>query len=91
MVTINLMGDLETMDGERSIACELEAPLSLKQLIKQQGRILRQVTRLLRENRVMVTINQRVASEDTQVHDGDEISLVAHDGMGTKGLSPSFY
>jgi molybdopterin converting factor small subunit len=91
MVTITLMGDLETSDGERSLSCELEDPLSVKQLIKRQGRKLRQVTRLLRENKVMVTINRRVASEDTSVHDGDEISLVAHDGMSTKGLGPSFY
>lgn len=91
MVTITLMGDLETSDGERSLSCELEDPVSVKQLIKQQGRKLRQVTRLLRENKVMVTINRRVASEDTSVHDGDEISLVAHDGMSTKGLGPSFY
>ena len=63
MVTITLMGDLETSDGERSLSFELEDPLSVKQLIKQQGRNLRQVTRLLRENKVMVTINRRVASE----------------------------
>ncbi len=91
MVTITLMGALETDDGERSLACELEDPLSVKQLIKRQGRTLRQVTRLLRENKVMVTVNQRVASEDTHIHDGDEICLVAHDGMGTKGLGSSFY
>ncbi len=91
MVTITLMGNLEASDGERNLSCELEDPLSVKQLIKQQGRKLRQVTRLLREHKVMVTVNRRVASEDTHVHDGDEISLVAHDGMGTKGLGASFY
>ncbi len=91
MVTITLMGDLETSDGERSMACELDDPLSVHQLIQRQGRKLRQVTRLLRENKVMVTVNQRVASEDTRVHDGDEISLVAHDGMSATGLGPSFY
>lgn len=91
MITITLMGDLETTDGERSLACELEDSIPVKQLLRHQGRKLRQVTRLLRENRVMVTVNKRVASEDTQVHDGDEISLVAHDGMSTKGLGSSFY
>ncbi len=91
MVTITLMGELETSDGERSLACELDDPLTVKQLIQRQGRKLRQVTRLLRENKVMVTINRRVASEDTHVHDGDDVSLVAHDGMSTKGLGPSYY
>lgn len=91
MVTITLMGELETSDGERSLACELNDPLTVKQLIQRQGRTLRQVTRRLRENKVMVTINRRVASEDTHVHDGDDVSLVAHDGMSTKGLGPSYY
>lgn len=91
MVTITLMGGLETSDGERNLACELDDPLTVKQLIQRQGRKLRQVTRLLRENKVMVTINRRVASEDTHVHDGDDVSLVAHDGMSTKGLGPSYY
>lgn len=91
MVTITLMGELETSDGERNLACELDDPLTVKQLIQRQGRKLRQVTRLLRENKVMVTINRRVASEETHVHDGDDVSLVAHDGMSTKGLGPSYY
>lgn len=91
MVTITLMGELETSDGERNLACELNDPLTVKQLIQRQGRKLRQVTRLLRENKVMVTINRRVASEETHVHDGDDVSLVAHDGMSTKGLGPSYY
>ena len=91
MITISLMGQLETADGERSLACEIEDAMPVKQLLQQQGRKLRQVTRLLREKKIMVTVNRRVASEDTQVYDGDEISLVAHDGMSTTGLGPSFY
>ncbi|MEC4673420.1 MAG: MoaD/ThiS family protein [Nitrospirota bacterium] len=91
MITISLMGQLETADGERTFSCEVEDSIPVKKLLQSQGRTLRQVTRLLREKKVMVTVNRRVASEDTQVNDGDEISLVAHDGMSTKGLGPSFF
>lgn len=91
MVTITLMGQLETAEGERSLACEIIESMPVKQLIQGQGRKLRQVTRLLRERKVMVTVNKRIASEDTTVHDGDEVSLVAHDGMSTKGLGPSLF
>ena len=91
MITISLAGQLETADGERTLACEVEEPIPVKLLLRGQGRKLRQVSRLLREKKVMVTVNRRVASEDTQVQDGDEISLVAHDGMSTKGLGPSFF
>ncbi|MCH8039902.1 MAG: MoaD/ThiS family protein [Nitrospinae bacterium] len=91
MVTITLMGQLETAEGERSLACKITEPLPVKQLIQSQGRKLRQVTRLLREKKVMVTVNKRIASEDTKVHDGDEVNLVAHDGMSTTGLAPSLF
>ena len=47
MITISLMGQLETADGERSLACEIEDAMPVKQLLQQQGRKLRQVTRLL--------------------------------------------
>ena len=86
MITISLLGQLETADGECNLACEIEDAISVKQILRRQGRQLRQVTRLLREKRVLVTVNRRVASEDMLVYDGDEISLVSHDGMSTRGL-----
>lgn len=91
MITISLMGELETADGERTLACDLEESLPVKKLIQIQGRKLREIARLLREKKLMVTVNKRIASEDTTVHDGDVVILVAHDGMSTKGLSPSLY
>ncbi|NKB81810.1 MAG: hypothetical protein GKS05_07990 [Nitrospirales bacterium] len=91
MITITLMGELETTDGERTLACEIEHPIPVKQLIQQQGRTLRPVFRLLREHKIMVMVNKRIASEDTQIYDGDLVNLLAHDGMSSKGLGPSLY
>jgi molybdopterin converting factor small subunit len=89
MVTITLMGQLQTADGERDLACELSEPTSVKQLIQRQGDTLREVFQLMKEKKLMVTVNKRIASEDTRVHDGDTIKLVAHDGMGGTGLAPT--
>lgn len=89
MVTITLMGQLQTADGERDFACALPSPMSVRQLIQRQGRALRPVLDLMREKRVLVTVNKKIASEDTKVHDGDAIRLVAHDGMGGTGLGPA--
>jgi molybdopterin converting factor small subunit len=91
MVTISLMGQLQTAEGERTVGCEITDPLPVKQLIKNQGKALREVFQLLKEKKVMVTVNKRIASEDTQVYDGDNVNLVAHDGMGQSGLTPSIY
>jgi sulfur-carrier protein len=90
MVTITLMGQLQTADGERDVACALPQPMSVRQLIQRQGDAWRTVMQLMREKKLLVTVNKRIASEDTQVHEGDAIKLVAHDGTGGSGLGPSF-
>jgi molybdopterin converting factor small subunit len=89
MVTIVLTGQLQTADGERDLACGLSAPMSVRQLIQRQGVQLRHLLQLLREKKVLVTINKKIASEDSLVQDGDAIRLVGHDGMGGSGLGPS--
>jgi len=89
MVTIVLTGQLQTADGERDLACEMPAPMSVRQLIQRQGIQLRHLLQLLREKKVLVTINKKIASEDSLVRDGDAIRLVGHDGMGGSGLGPS--
>lgn len=89
MVTITLMGQLQTADGERDFACRLPESMTVRQLIQKQGHALRPVLQLLKEKKVMVTVNKRIASEDTRVQDGDTIKLVAHDGMGGTGLAPT--
>lgn len=90
MVTITLMGNLQAADGERDLACDLPAPMTVRQLIRRQGSNLRHMLQLLREKKVLVTVNKRIAGEDTTVYEGDAIRFVGHDGMGGTGLGPSF-
>jgi len=90
MVTITLMGQLQTADGERDFACLLPEPMTVRQLIQRQGERLEDVLTLMRQKKLLVTVNKRIASEDTRIQDGDAIKLVAHDGMGGTGLAPSF-
>lgn len=89
MVTISLMGQLQTVDGERDLACEIAAPMSVRQLIQRQGVQLRHLLQLIREKKVLVTVNKKIASEDSLVQDGDALRLVGHDGFGGSGLGPS--
>lgn len=89
MVTITLMGQLQTAEGERDLACEVSEPMTVRQLIQRQGETLRDILQLMREKKLLVTVNKRIASEDTRIQDGDDIKLVSHDGMGGTGLAPS--
>jgi hypothetical protein len=81
MITISLMGQLQTADGERDLGCEVPSPMSVRQVIQRQGIQLRHLLQLIR--------NKKIASEDSLVQDGDAIRLVGHDGMGGTGLGPS--
>ena len=89
MVTISLMGQLQTADGERDLACEVPSPMTVRQVIQRQGLQLRHLLQLIREKKVLVTINKKIASDDSLVHDGDAIRLVGHDGFGGSGLGPT--
>jgi len=91
MVIITLMGDLQTPEGERALECQVEDSITIKQLIRKQGKPLREIFQLLKQKKVMVTVNKRIASEATKVYDGDEVNIVAHDGMGRSGLTPAIY
>ncbi len=37
MITISLMGQLQTADGERDLACHIPSPMSVRQVIQRQG------------------------------------------------------
>jgi molybdopterin converting factor small subunit len=69
----------------------VEDSITVKQLIRKQGKPLREIFQLLKQKRVMVTVNKRIASEATKIYDGDTVHIVAHDGMGRSGLTPAMY
>lgn len=89
MITITLMGQLQTADGERDLLCEVAEPITVRKLLQRQGPAVREILQLMREKKLMVTVNQRVAGEDTILKDGDSVKLVAHDGMGGSGMAPT--
>ena len=91
MITITLMGELQTPDGERALGCDITDPISVKQLIRKQGKPLREIFQLFKQKKVIVTVNKRIASEDTMVYDGDAVHIVGHNGMGQSGLTPAMY
>jgi molybdopterin converting factor small subunit len=90
MITITLMGQLQTAEGERELACEVIEPQTIRTLIQKQAKPIRYVLQLAREKKLMVTVNTKIASLDSVVKDGDAIRLVSHDGLGGTGLGPSF-
>ena len=46
MVTITLMGQLQTADGERDMACEIPKAMTVRQVVQRQGNNLRHLLQL---------------------------------------------
>ena len=85
MVTITLMGDLQTTEGERALGCEVEDSITVKQLIRKQGKPLREIFQLLKQKKVMVTVNKRIANEiDRRSMTAMLVHIVAHERHGTQ-------
>jgi len=69
MVTIILMGQLQTDDGERDLACEVSEPVSVSQLIRRQPRLRQHVGQLMKEkklNDVLLTGGGIIPDKDTK-------------------------
>jgi len=78
MITLRLLGNLNTFSGERALAWELKAPTTLKQLLLDHKEDIPDVIRLWQENECMFTVGTRIAAEVTVVKDGDVVKVTPH-------------
>ena len=76
MVTIRVFGQtlLPCVD-EPEIQCELPEPMTVRQLLEGNPETLGGLMEFLRKTELMVTVNQKVGTLETQVKDGDVIKL----------------
>ncbi len=76
MVTIRVFGQtLLPCVQEPEIQCEISAPVSVRQLLEGNPETLGGLMEFLRRSELMVTLNQKVSTLETQVKDGDVIKL----------------
>lgn len=77
MVTIRLFGLTKTLannQGELSLA--LESGCRVKNLVATLDQMHPQLAELIHKKKVLVSVNQEIAHEDTEIRDGDEIALL---------------
>src|ERR1043165_8675873 len=73
MITISLMGQLQTADGERDLACDVPSPMSVRQVIQRQGIQLRHLLQLIREKKVLVTLIRKLPARTHWFRTGTQI------------------
>ena len=81
MVTLRLLGNLTTANGERVLEWELKEPTTLKQLLLEHQEEIPDVIRLWKDTECMFTVGVRIASEATVVKDGDLVKVTPHNSQ----------
>jgi molybdopterin synthase catalytic subunit len=77
MITVRLFGMTKSLAGNQSsLSLALEKGRRVKDLIERLNAGYPQIGELIRKKRVLVSVNQEVAHEETEIQDGDEVALL---------------
>ncbi len=76
MVTVKYFANLKQMAGKDEDQFDIKEGTTLAQLSDMIEKLVPQLGDMVREKKVMISLNYDVVSLDTVVKDGDEIALL---------------
>ncbi|HXV68630.1 MAG TPA: molybdenum cofactor biosynthesis protein MoaE [Nitrospira sp.] len=77
MITVKLFGMTKSLAGNQgSLSLALEKGRRVKDLVERLNAGYPQIGELIRKKKVLVSVNQEMAHEETEIEDGDEIALL---------------
>ena len=86
MVTIQLFGMTKMLAGNQGrLSLALPGGKRVKDLVAGIDAAYPKIGELLQKKKVLVSVNQDIAHEDLEVHDGDEIALLPPFAGGSDG------
>src|SRR3989304_754792 len=84
MVTIQLFGMTKSLAGNQgSLSMALGSGRRVKDLVELLDTGYPQIGELIHKKKVLVSVNQEIAHEETEIRDGDEIALLPPFAGGT--------
>ena len=84
MVTIRLFAILRNIVGKDQIEWEVKGESKLKDIVSDLRKGFPQVVELIDKKRVLVSVNQDLADDETIIKDGDEIAIMPPFSGGSK-------
>jgi MoaD family protein len=77
MVTVRLFGMTKSLAGNQaSISLAMAKDKSVKDLVELLNKRYPAIGELIHKKKVLVSVNQEIAHEETKVHEGDEVALL---------------
>jgi molybdopterin converting factor subunit 1 len=76
MITIKYFASLKSIAEKEEDNLDIENPISIDQLSDIISKTAPKMGAVIREKKVMISVNQEMASADTIIRDGDEIAFL---------------
>ncbi len=84
MIVIKYFASLRAIANKDEEALDIEKPITMDQLNDIISKSTPTMGEILREKKVMISVNQEMASADTIIRDGDEVAFLPPFSGGTK-------
>ncbi|MCS5620774.1 MAG: MoaD/ThiS family protein [Nitrospinaceae bacterium] len=84
MITLKYFASLKSIAEKEEDRLDIENPITLDQLSDIISKTAPKMGEMIREKKVLVSINQEMASVNTIIHDGDEVAFLPPFSGGTK-------
>jgi MoaD family protein len=77
MITVKLFGMTKSLaDNQSSLTLALDKNQSVKQVIELVNRRYPKIGELIYNKKILVSVNQEIAHEETTLQEGDEVALL---------------
>ncbi len=77
MVTVRLFGMTKSLAGNQaSLSLALRSGQSVKELVDLVNTSYPMIGELIQKKKILISVNQEIAHEDTNLHEGDEVALL---------------
>ena len=76
MITIKFFASLKTIADKEEDHIEIENSISMDQLSEIISKTSPKMGDIIREKKVMISVNQEMVDSDTIIHDGDEVAFL---------------
>jgi|TARA_B110000495_G_C22577592_1_gene347211 molybdopterin converting factor subunit 1 len=76
MITVKFFASLKTIAEKEEEQIEIQSSISMDQLSDIISKTSPKMGDIIRDNKIMISVNQEMADADTIIHDGDEVAFL---------------
>jgi len=84
MITLKYFASLRDIAEKEEDSLVIENPITIDQLSDIISKTTPKMGAIIREKKVMISVNEEMASADTIIHDGDEVAFLPPFSGGAK-------